>query len=128
MNKLHLIQEDYKDDPWKILVCCILLNQTNNKQVRPLIREFFLKWPNSFSIDKENASSISDFIKSTGFQNIKAKRIKEFSKVWCLGERDPLKFPGIGKYGLEAWNIFVLNRFNFIPTDKKLRMYLETNI
>jgi endonuclease III len=128
VNKLHLIQEDYKNDPWKVLVCCILLNQTNNKQVRPLIREFFLKWPNSFSVVKEDQNTISDFIKTTGFQNMKAKRIKDFSEVWSKGERDPLKFPGIGKYGLEAWNIFVLNYFNFVPTDKKLRMYLETNI
>ena len=128
MNKLHIIQEDYKNDPWKVLVCCILLNQTSNKQVRPLIRDFFLKWPNSFSVTKENITNISEFIKTTGFQNVKSKRIKDFSNVWYSGERDPLKFPGIGRYGLEAWRIFVLGDTNFIPVDKKLKIYLETNI
>lgn len=125
MAKLHIIQEDYKDDPWKILVCCILLNQTNNLQVRPLIKEFFEKWPNPESISKEENSIISQFIRTTGFQNIKAKRIKDFSFCWNKGERDPSKFPGVGKYGKEAWRIFVENDYDFIPTDKKLKMYLE---
>ena len=125
MNKLHIIQEDYKEDPWKVLVCCILLNQTNNTQVRPLIQKFFDRWPNSESIEIEECSIISQFIKTTGFQNVKAKRIKDFSFCWSRGERDTSKFPGIGKYGKEAWRIFVDNDFNFIPTDKKLKMYLE---
>lgn len=128
MNKLRIIQEDYKDDPWKVLVCCILLNQTNNKQVRPLIEEFFIKWPTSFHVEKEDTLEISQFIRTAGFQNLKAKRLKEFSEVWSKGERDPDKFPGVGKYGKEAWRIFILNDHGFIPSDKKLRMYLETNI
>lgn len=125
MQRFKIIQEDYSDDPWKVLVCCILLNQTNNKQVRPLIQNFFNRWPNSQSILDESNLVISDFIKTTGFQNIKAKRIKDFSLVWNSGIRDPFKFPGIGDYGREAWRIFVDRNTSFIPKDKKLKMYLE---
>jgi endonuclease III-like uncharacterized protein len=122
---ISIIQEDYKDDPWKILVCCILLNQTNNKQVRPLIEEFFLKWPNSFILMNEDVYKISDFIKSTGFQNVKAKRLKDFSTEWSKGIRDPDLFTGIGKYGKEAWKIFVEEDLDFCPSDKKLKIYLD---
>jgi hypothetical protein len=122
---ISIIQEEYKNDPWKVLVCCILLNQTNNKQVRPLIESFFLKWPNSFELMKEDAEVISDFIKATGFQNVKAKRLKSFSLEWSDGLRDPKLFTGVGKYGKEAWRIFVQNDLDFIPSDKKLKMYLD---
>ena len=122
---ISIIQEKYKNDPWKVLGCCILLNQTNNKQVRPLIENFFLKWPNSSSLMKEDTEVISDFIKPTGFQNVKAKRLKSFSVEWTQGIRDPNLFTGIGKYGKEAWRIFIENDFNFSPSDKKLKMYLD---
>jgi methyl-CpG-binding domain protein 4 len=122
---ISIIQEKYKNDPWKVLVCCILLNQTSNKQVRPLIENFFLKWPNSSSLMKEDTEVISDFIKPTGFQNVKAKRLKSFSVEWTQGIRDPNSFTGIGKYGKEAWRIFIENDFNFSPSDKKLKMYLD---
>ena len=82
MQRIKIIQEEYSNDPWKVLVCCILLNQTSNKQVRPLIESFFNRWPNSQSLLDEETLVISDFIKSTGFQNIKAKRIKDFSSAW----------------------------------------------
>ncbi len=125
MQKIKIIQEEYSNDPWKVLVCCILLNQTSNKQVRPLIQDFFKKWPDPKSILLEEDLAISDFIRTTGFQNIKAKRIKDFSRSWEDGIRDPFKFPGIGDYGREAWRIFVSNDISFIPKDKKLKMYLE---
>lgn len=125
MEKLKLIQEEFVQDPWKIIVCCILLNQTSNLQVRPLISSFFKKWPDATSIIGENPDFVSLFIKSTGFQNIKAKRIKEFSVAWATGIRDPKKFPGVGEYGRDAWRIFVENDLDFIPKDKKLKMYLN---
>lgn len=126
MQKIKIIQEDYSSDPWKVLVCCILLNQTSNKQVRPLIESFFTKWPNPKSLICEKDLAISEFIKTTGFQNLKAKRIKDFSIAWESGVRDPFKFPGIGDYGREAWMIFVDNDTSFVPKDKKLKMYLES--
>jgi len=43
-----LIQEDYLDNPWKMMVCCILLNQTNNKQVRPILSSVFELIPNPY--------------------------------------------------------------------------------
>jgi len=126
VERLRIIQEDYKNDPWKVLVCCILLNQTSNKQVRPLIDNFFKKWPNPKSVIDEEDLAISNFIKTTGFQNIKTKRIKDFSSQWESGSRDPFKFSGVGNYGREAWRIFIENDFDFTPNDKKLRMYLES--
>lgn len=126
MAKIHIIQQDYKDDPWKVLVCCILLNQTNNLQIRPIISEFFKRWPTAESLISSDPEEIRDLIRSTGFQNLKTKRIRDFSLSWSSGNRDPFKFPGIGDYGREAWRIFVRGETNFIPKDKKLRMYVDS--
>ena len=126
MARYDIIQEKYADDPWKVLVCCILLNQTSNTQVRPLIEDFFIKWPNPFYVSLEKKETISNFIRTTGFQNIKAGRILKFSKEWIEGGRDPKKFTGIGEYGREAWRIFVDRDTNFSPKDKKLKMYVDS--
>lgn len=126
MAKYDIIQEVYSENPWKVLICCILLNQTNNKQVRPLIESFFIKWPNSFCVIPEHKEEIANFIKSTGFQNVKSDRIIKFSEEWSRGNRDPKKLPGVGDYGMEAWRIFVNKDVDFTPKDKKLRMYVES--
>lgn len=126
MAKYDIIQEKYADDPWKVLICCILLNQTNNTQVRPLIEDFFIKWPNPFYVASEKKEVLSNFIRSTGFQNVKADRMIRFSNEWIKGERDPKKFTGVGEYGREAWRIFVDKDINFLPRDKKLRMYIDS--
>ena len=119
-----LIQEDYLDNPWKMLVCCILLNQTNNKQIRPILENVFNLIP-----DPEKAILIDPYdlalvIKSTGFQNIKAKRIISLSKKWIDGFGSVTELPGIGVYGKESWDIFAMKDFSIKPTDKKLAKFL----
>ena len=120
-----LIQEDYLDDPWKMLVCCILLNQTNNKQVRPILSSVFELIPNPMSASEVDVEVLARIIKSTGFQNIKASRIKKLSQKWVDGFSSVSDLPGIGRYGHDSWEIFINRRTNIIPTDKKLLRYLE---
>jgi endonuclease III len=120
-----LIQEEYTSDAWKMMVCCILLNQTNNKQVRPILNTLFNFIPNpqsAISCDKECLAAI---IKTTGFQNIKASRIVKLSKKWIEGFRCVSELPGIGQYGLDSWNIFIREDLTVTTRDKKLKAYLE---
>ena len=106
------------------MISCILLNQTSNQQVRPVITKFFDVFPTPNSLNESHITDISEILKSTGFQNIKAKRILDFTKAWNSGERDPNKFPGIGPYGRDAWKIFIEEKIDFVPADKKLSAYL----
>jgi methyl-CpG-binding domain protein 4 len=124
VENLDLIQTHYIGNPWKIMISCILLNQTNNRQVRPVIIKFLEVFPTPNSLDESHLDIISQILKPTGFQNIKAKRILNFTKVWNSGERDPNKFPGIGPYGRDTWKIFMEDKTDFIPEDKKLSAYL----
>jgi endonuclease III len=124
MNREILIQEEYLDSPWKILVCCILLNQTNNRQVRPILSSVFNLIPDPMSTIECDQLELAAAIKTTGFQNIKAKRIIDLSRKWVDGFDDINELPGIGVYGRESWEIFVNDNLSIIPTDKKLSKYL----
>jgi methyl-CpG-binding domain protein 4 len=124
VEKLDLIQTHYEDDPWKIMISCILLNQTSNVQVRPVIQKFFEVFPTPNSLNESHQNLISSILQPTGFQNVKARRIINFTNVWNLGERDPNKFPGIGPYGRDSWKIFIEGKTDFSPADKKLSAYL----
>jgi methyl-CpG-binding domain protein 4 len=120
-----LIQEEYLDDPWKMLVCCILLNQTNNKQVRPILSSVFDLIPTPISTIGCDPEVLAAIIKTTGFQNVKASRIIRMSEAWIAGFSDITQLPGIGKYGKESWDIFVDGNISIEPTDKKLKAYLD---
>jgi endonuclease III-like uncharacterized protein len=120
-----LIQEEYTSDSWKMMVCCILLNQTNNKQVRPILNSLFNFIPNpqyAIACDKEK---LAEIIKTTGFQNVKASRIVKLSEKWIEGFECVTDLPGIGKYGLDSWNIFIREDLTVTTRDKKLKAYLE---
>ena len=125
MEREILIQEDYLNDPWKMMVCCICLNQTNNKQVRPILDILFSIVPDPASAISCEKERISECLKSTGFQNIKADRIKKMSQKWIEGFRNPSELPGIGKYGQDSWDIFINGNLGRETADKKLIAYLS---
>lgn len=123
---VRLIQHDYLENPWKIMVCCILLNQTTNQQVRKVLDSLFDLIPNPETCVSVDLSKISEIIKPTGFYNIKAARIQKLSQKWIEGFEDPRELPGVGKYAMESWDIFVNKKTDFTPSDKKLKMYLDS--
>jgi methyl-CpG-binding domain protein 4 len=120
-----LIQEEYLDDPWKMMVCCILLNQTNNKQVRPILSSLFNLIPDPESAIRCNPESIAAVIKTTGFQNVKSSRIIKLSQKWISGFQDVRDLPGIGQYGKDSWEIFINRNLSIQTKDKKLLAYLS---
>jgi methyl-CpG-binding domain protein 4 len=120
----RLIQEDYQD-PWKMLICCILLNQTSNIQVRKVLIPLFEKIKNPEVCSKLSNDDIIHIIKSTGFSSMKSRRIIGLSKKWVEGFNDVRELPGVGSYAKDSWEIFVNGNFSINPTDKKLKMYLE---
>jgi len=124
----RLIQEDYLDNPWRMMVSCILLNQTSNKQVRPILDDFFKLAPDPKSCISLPESKIASVIRKTGFQNVKARRIIKMSEKWLSGFKEPSELPGIGKYGSDSWSIFIDRRIPPDVSDKKLILYINSLI
>lgn len=120
-----MIQEDYLGENWKMVVCCILLNQTTNQQVRKILPDLFELIPDPNSALLVDPDLIQFTIRSTGFSKVKTERIVAMSKKWIEGFEDVRELPGVGRYASDSWEIFVNKNHSLEVTDKKLKMYLE---
>lgn len=128
-------QEEYRDDPWKMLMICFMLNQTSHKQVDQVRHTFFDRFPNAESLTLASEPEIADTIRPLGFYNKRAKAWKEFSNQWIVavdkygGTNIPVieleKMRGIGKYALDSWKVFQLYDYEVQPEDHVLNWYVE---
>lgn len=109
-----------------MLVCCILLNQTTNQQVRKILDPIFLLIPDPISASQMEPEKISEIIRSTGFSSVKSQRIVNMSKKWVEGFDSVLELPGVGRYASDSWKIFVEKNLSIQVTDKKLQSYLDS--
>lgn len=128
-------QEEYRDDPWKMLMVCFMLNQTSHKQVDQVRHQFFERFPNAESIILAEEKEIADMIKPLGFYNKRAKAWKEFCYQWINETRyhggvylplDTLaKMKGVGKYALDSWKVFQLFQYDTEVQDHVLNWYVD---
>lgn len=123
------VQEPYKDDVWKVLICCMMLNQTSHIQVRAVLKNgFFEKYPDHMTMAKADPIELAHDIKSLGFYNRRAKAMIRMSQEF--NTKDVQDLHGIGKYAHDAYLLFCLGIFRIVePKDKELIKYkawLET--
>lgn len=120
-----MLQEIYREEPWKMLVGCILLNQTTRTQVDRVREELFENWPTPDDMAEADPSEVSSVIRSLGFYNKRAQTLIRFSREWNQVEwKEPIELHGIGQYAQDSWEIFQKNNFDVQPTDKELINYL----
>jgi hypothetical protein len=125
---VRLIQEDYLDDPWRVLVCCVLLNRTNgHQQTVHVLPELFRRWPTAAAMGDAPAEEIADLIRPLGFQNRRSRVLGMLSRAWDLSPartRDMVEcMPGVGKYAADAFALLCLGE-SADPEDKELRRWL----
>lgn len=119
-------QEIYIDDPWKMLLVCMMLNQTSYKQVDKVRDAFFSRFSGPEELIRAEVEEIIEIIKPLGFYNRRAKQWKRFSEEWIKWDgRDISSLYGVGKYAEDSWKIFQLGIFNINAQDKELKKYLE---
>ena len=123
---MAIIQQEFQHDPWKMLIGCIMLNQTGNKNVRQVIYSFFDRWPTPQSVINADPDSIRDHIRSLGFYNRRTTTIIRFSHEY-IDKRfnNACELYGIGKYANDSYEIFIKGNLNVEPTDKILIRYLN---
>lgn len=121
-----MVQEIYQTDPWKMLVCCIFLNQTSRDQLDKIRCIFFERYPDPRSILDADPNELAEIIKPLGFKNRRTVSIMNFSRDWI--EKDwkrPIELFGIGKYAQDSWEIFQMGNLDVTPTDGALISYLN---
>jgi len=123
---MALIQQEFQSDPFKMLIGCIMLNQTSNKNVRQVIYTFFDRWPTPQSIINANVQDIIEHIRPLGFYNVRARRIQRFAHEYITKPfKSASELYGIGKYANDSYEIFINGNLNVNPTDKILIKYLN---
>ena len=120
-----LLQEIYQEDPWKMLVCCILLNLTKRQQVDGVRNELFSKYPTEYEMMEADEDELSEILKPLGLYKRRAKTLIKFSWMWVSGFNDVKELHGIGQYAKDSLEIFQNNNRNVNPTDKVLLAYLS---
>ena len=126
ISPYSLLQELYWPNEWKILVCCILLNQTTRKQVDNVRDAFFKKWPTPKLLLKADPNQVLEVIQSLGFKNRRINNLFKMSEQYIKGNwKEAQDLYGIGKYGNDSYEIFIKNNLNVKPTDHALNKYMS---
>ena len=129
-----LMQEDLRDQPWRLLVCCILLNLTSRKQAQPVWEEFFRRWPtphdlrvsNDGWMSSQTVIEMTELLRPLGFQNRRVGRIQLMTRDFVRWDKkDPGSLYGIGKYGSDSYRIFIIGELVEDVQDKELVRYVE---
>ena len=135
---VDLIQERYaKEDPWRMLVVCQLLNLTQRKQMEPLLDELFRRWPDAYTMSGAMLTELMKFLRPLGNARTKAVRLVNMSLTWWQWERSGEDLPGpefvrnlygCGPYAVDSYNYFVLgDTSDFESGDSKLAMWRKEN-
>ena len=121
---LQLIQEEHLDDPWRVLLACILLNQTRVEQVRPMMDALLHEWPNAAAMASAPVEDVESFIAAIGLKKrggyiveMSASYVKQRPSTW----KDVLELDGCGRYAAETWRMLIDKDRTFIPKDMRLR-------
>ena len=120
-----LLQEIYLTDPWKMLVCCMLVNLTNRIQVDTVRDKLFNVYPTPQDMMRAKHSDLVDIIKPLGLYNTRADRLIKMSEGYVKGFKSVDELYGIGRYAKDSWDIFQNKNNNVKPTDKVLQEYLR---
>lgn len=134
------MQEEFRDEPWKLLVACICLNQCSAKVARPVWENIFKAYPtmDHLLLDVEMAEQDLGWrLRPLGFQNVRAKRIVRMTRDLA----DELarvsrhvrhvrveQLYGCGKYASDSYEIFVKGNTPLSVDevdDKELKNYVR---
>ena len=122
-----LLQERFWPNEWKILVVCLMLNQTSRKQVEPMIEAFFEKYPDPDAVLRASESKLFSILKPLGLANKRVLTLKKFSLGYLGGDWNTAKdLYGCGKYADDAYRIFIKGDWQEVePNDHALNFYHE---
>lgn len=120
---MRLIQHDYLDDPWRMMVACVLLNRTRGATVRRILPELFDAWPSPIHLAGADATQLAGLIKQLGLSHTRSQRLVRMSQDASSGMVVGTWY-GVGHYAVDSWMIFVCGAVVW-PDDKELRAYME---
>ncbi|KAI3866824.1 hypothetical protein MKW98_002809 [Papaver atlanticum] len=120
-----LLQEDHYEDPWRVIIICMLLNVTSGKQVKKVLPDFFKLFPDAKSSLEVVPQEIEEIIWTLGIHDRRAIMIQRFSSEYLWKNWTYITdLHGVGKYAADAYAIFCTGKWDqVIPKDHMLTEY-----
>ena len=96
---------DFEKDPFRLLVMARLSAQCTDKRVNEVSKELFRCYPDAKSMAQAPLEDIERLVKSCGVYRVKAKNIKDMSRILVekydsavpSGMEELLELPGVGR-------------------------------
>jgi endonuclease III len=79
-SPFSLMQEDYRGDAWRICVISILFGVSDSEKTKPIIVEFFSRYPDPRTAGFAPANELELLFKPIGLQVIKTERVQILSR------------------------------------------------
>ena len=126
-SPIGMMQEDMWPDTWRILVTCILHNQTRRKQVDGVYERMYERYPTPEAMAAAEQTELAEIIQSLGFQNRRSAALIRFSREFLEKEwNSPKELYACGKYAEDCYRVFCLGDWVDVrPTDHKLNDYVD---
>jgi endonuclease III len=124
ITALRTLQGEEGSDPFKILIGTILSARSRDESTTKIVHTLFQRFRNSKELGEANLSEIKKIIRSIGFYNVKAKRIRDVSRIITKEYEGKvpeeietlLKLPGIGRKTANCVLVYGFNK-PAIPVD-----------
>lgn len=122
------MQELYAGEPYKLLIGCILCNQSRGRMALTVMHDLFLKYPSIEDIVESELTKLTEILRPLGLQNRRAMTLVKFAKAWIgASESDYLEdLPGVGKYASDSFRLFIHHDWSIVPEDKELKAYMKS--
>ncbi len=126
-SPVGMLQEDLWPNEWKILVACLLHNQTSRKQVDKVYEELFQKYPTPNCMRNADVHDLQSLIKPLGMWKRRSKTLQRFSDEYLKKDwTTPKELYGCGKYAEDVWKVFCAGTWKEVePTDHALNKYCD---
>ncbi|MFL6497959.1 MAG: endonuclease III domain-containing protein [Nitrososphaera sp.] len=124
LTALRGLQIEEQNDPFKILIGTILSARTRDENTTKVIKNLFARFKTPSDIALADIEEIKKLIRSIGFYNVKAERIKQVSQLIVnrFGGQVPddikslLELPGVGRKTANCVLVYAFNK-PAIPVD-----------
>ncbi|CAN0001000.1 unnamed protein product [Ectocarpus sp. 12 AP-2014] len=122
-----LIEELLTDDPWKLLIGCIMLNQTTRSQMDPVLVRFLEKFPTADVAAAASVDEMTRVVAPLGLQERRPIAIIRFSQEYLSKAWTNVKeLYWVGKYAADAHKIFIERKWREVqPDDHALNWWVE---
>lgn len=124
LGEMYDLRTFYNMDPYRVLIRTILSQRTRDENTDQASDRLFSVYPTIDDVANAPVDRIAELVRCAGFYNVKAKRIKEVSKI-ILDEYDGvvpdtvselMKLPGVGRKTANCVMVFAFDK-EAIPVD-----------